>query len=470
MKKYIIIISVACLLITNACKKFVEGEDLSPNQPLTATNASLLVTSEIAVMSSYTGQLSRTSSILIQHSSGTLDIMLGPERYNLNEQDNLNDWYTLYSSCMVNIDALRKQAGDANPHFRGIANILMAMTIGVTTDLWGDVPYSKALKGASNNTADFNPLFDKQKDVYDAIQLMLDNAILDLAKSESSNVTLPGTSDILFGGDVKKWTAIAHLLKARYTLHLSRRNASAYATALTHLQNAYTAGLTSSANDLNALFGKNAQEYNQWYNFVQVSRNGYIKMGANLVDIMRNYNDPRLDFYCGRDVNDSITGSTPGSENTDASDAGAYFASDNSPLPMVTFVEAKFIEAECKLKTGDKAGAATAYNDAVKAHIALVTAAPAPTDYVNNYASATSSSINDTMVMTQKYISSFTQIETYNDWRRTGLPVLTPIDVSMRNPAATGIPRRLPTPLDERIYNSNATVVQDIMKPVWWDE
>ena len=97
MKKYLIIISIACILITNACKKYVEGEDLSPNQPLSATNASLLVTSEIAVMSSYTGQLSRTSSILIQHSSGTLDIMLGPERYNLNEQDNLNDWYTLYS-------------------------------------------------------------------------------------------------------------------------------------------------------------------------------------------------------------------------------------------------------------------------------------------------------------------------------------------------------------------------------------
>jgi len=68
--------------------------------------------------------------------------------------------------------------------------------------------------------------------------------------------------------------------------------------------------------------------------------------------------------------------------------------------------------------------------------------------------------------MTQKYIAMFTQPEVWSDWRRTNLPALTP------NPDATigEIPRRFPTCIDERLYNSNAEVVGDITLPVWWDE
>jgi hypothetical protein len=68
--------------------------------------------------------------------------------------------------------------------------------------------------------------------------------------------------------------------------------------------------------------------------------------------------------------------------------------------------------------------------------------------------------------MNQKYICMFTQPEVYADWRRTGFPKLTPNP----NGITSGIPRRLATSLDERVNNPNATVVQDVMKPVWWDQ
>jgi hypothetical protein len=66
--------------------------------------------------------------------------------------------------------------------------------------------------------------------------------------------------------------------------------------------------------------------------------------------------------------------------------------------------------------------------------------------------------------MNQKYIALFTQLEVYNDWRRTGFPTLT-----KATGAVTEIPRRMPNVLTERLYNSNATLVSDMSVPVWWD-
>jgi hypothetical protein len=60
----------------------------------------------------------------------------------------------------------------------------------------------------------------------------------------------------------------------------------------------------------------------------------------------------------------------------------------------------------------------------------------------------------------------FGQVEAYADWRRTNLPALTP----NASGVIPSIPRRLPTVIDERLYNKNAVVISDITLPVWWDQ
>ena len=121
------------------------------------------------------------------------------------------------------------------------------------------------------------------------------------------------------------------------------------------------------------------------------------------------------------------------------------------------------MEAEANLGT-DKAGAATAFNEAVIAHITKVTGAAPSSGYIAANASETSSTITLEKVMNQKYISLFTQLEVYSDWRRTGFPTLT-----KATGATIEIPRRLPNILEERQYNGNATIVSDMSIPVWWD-
>ena len=75
----------------------------------------------------------------------------------------------------------------------------------------------------------------------------------------------------------------------------------------------------------------------------------------------------------------------------------------------------------------------------------------------------TSNSLN--MIMLQKWIAMFTQPEVWSDWRRTGIPNLTPnpqgvIDV---------IPVRYPSEQRERNNNPNAIVISNLITPVWWD-
>ena len=68
--------------------------------------------------------------------------------------------------------------------------------------------------------------------------------------------------------------------------------------------------------------------------------------------------------------------------------------------------------------------------------------------------------------MNQKYLSSFLQIENWNDWRRTGYPALVkPVGV-----VTSEIPRRLPYPDDERLYHSdNMPAGLTITNRGWWD-
>ena len=134
-------------------------------------------------------------------------------------------------------------------------------------------------------------------------------------------------------------------------------------------------------------------------------------------------------------------------------------------MPLVTYAEAKFIEAEAQFRAGDKTKAAAAYNVAIKASILKMTGA-ANVAYETLNASETNLTITLQKIMTQKYIAMFTQPEVWADWRRTNIPALTP----NANAAVAGIPRRFPTAQSERLYNTKVTVESNILAPVWWDK
>ncbi|MBK6930563.1 MAG: SusD/RagB family nutrient-binding outer membrane lipoprotein [Saprospirales bacterium] len=457
-------VALLLLLGSASCSKFVDGYEVSPNSP-TETNPALLTTViQVATFSHFTGQFARHASIMTQQCAGTQAQYEDLANYAILEGDNNNEWKSHYSA-ITDCDILIDLAGDANPYYRGIAKVLKAMNLGLTTDLWGDVPNREAGQGL-NGEAYFHPAYDAQETVCQDIQTLLAGAITDLSKEAGANTLLPGLDDLIFNGDASQWIITAHVLRARYENHLSKRDPAGSATrALAAIDAAIAAGLDGAVDDCMAVFPGDGNSLNQWYAF-QNDRGDYIKMAQGFVVWLKSINDPRLNFYAAPDVNGEITGTPLGSTVTTSSDVGAFFASTDSPAPLVSYVEARFIEAESALRAGNKPRAANAHNEAVKAHIKQVTGADAPPGYIASQASETEGTITLEKIMTHKHTALFTQFEVYNDWRRTNIPALSPNP----NAAIAGIPRRLPTPSDERLYNTNAPVISDILKPVWWDE
>lgn len=463
MKKIISVLIAISLLTTTGCKKFVDGYDESPNSPSAVTPQLLLSNAQVAYFSTMNGQLSRQSAILTQQVVGLEFQAKDVNDYQIDENTNGNEWDVIYTNGLVNLKQLYTQAGTKNPYYQGISRILTAMFLGTASDLWGDIPNKEAVNGLEGTV---NPAYDKQEDVIKDIQLYLSEAITLLSKAEAENAILPGTDDLIFSGNIDAWKATASVLKARYYNRLSKRDAGGSAdNALTALTDAYAAGFTSNASNCNANFGTNSNEYNQWYAYTKVDRRGYIRMGSMVTDTLNAMNDPRLDFYALPDDSGNYSGSDVDEGSTTVSDIGNYLAKQNASFPLVSFVEAKFIESEAKLRKSDAAGAASAFNDAVKASIQQVTSADADTSYIAAYASETATSINLEKIMWQKYLSLFGQIETYNDWRRTNFPKLK-ANANANDPI---VPRRLPTVLDERLYNSKSPKITDIRLPVWWD-
>jgi hypothetical protein len=462
MKKIFVPILLAVLLSVLSCERFVEGWDDSPNTPTKATAPLLLSETEVATFMYYTGQLARTPSIFIQHVAGTDFQMIDIAGYTLLEGDNVNEWEGIYTNCLMNEQLLIDDYGDPNPYYAGIAKILKAMALGLLTDLWGDVPNREALKGLTGvSTVELNPHFDSQETVIQDIQALLSDGISDLSRPAGDNVITPGTDDYIFEGDPDAWINAAWIIKARYANRLSKKDATGSATdALNFLSN-----VDPSMPDLMAIQGDEANEQNQWYAF-QLDRGNYIQMGEFFIELLKSINDPRLPYYALPNLEGEYTGTAKDDNSTNTSDWGPYAGtSGDTDLPLVTYFEAKFIEAEANLRLGHPDEAAAAYNDAVKASVLKVTGA-SDAAFEALYASEDGASITLEKIMTQKYIAMFTQPEAWTDWRRTNLPVLEP------NPdgAVTGIPRRFPTCRSERNYNSNAVVISNILTPVWWDE
>lgn len=337
-----------------------------------------------------------------------------------------------------------------------MSKVLLALNIAKATDLWNDVPFSQAFQG---NYGIIQPAYDSQESVYSQLQQYLSEAISDFALPASANAKLPADDDLIYKGDVSAWTKAAYTLKARFALRLTKRDGAVIAAnkALSYLA---AGGINSNAGDMNAVFSNAASSsWNQWYAFQQ-ARGGYIKMGKFFVDYLNSTNDPRLPFFAAPTTPTSgvYLGVATNGSNNGASDIGPGISGAGKPLGMVTFAEAKFIEAEAKLIIGD-ATAQVAFKDAVSASLL---------NYVgsvdNTFLTSVTSVVTLENIIQQKYVALFSNPEVYNDWRRTGFPTLVPNpDVS-----PSVIPVRMPTSSYERLYNPKATVVSNLTTKVWW--
>lgn len=447
MKKFsILFVAMAMVLGLVSCDKFFEGVNDNPNDPTDVTPDVILAGAQGNLAYSVGGDVSRFTSMLTQQATGATRQWTTYHRYTITETEFDNFWrFGMYGGALNDLYLLIEKAESADdPYFQyaGIAKVLMAYGLMINTDLFDDIPYSEAFLGTENLT----PAYDSQESIYTAVIQLLNDGKADL--DQAAAPISPGGDDLIYGGDVDMWTMTANVLLARAYIHLGNVSATNYGNALTALGTEGTDSYGSNGDDAEFPFGTSPTEQAPWFQFND--QRGDITHEGYMYDLMVSIGDPRLTGYIDTTGGGFLM--------------GPAYGSPNSSWPFATYVEAKFIEAEAAFQTGNLARAADAHNAAVTAGLdKWGISDPA---YLAAEASETAGTITLEKIMTHKYIGMFTSPEAYNDWRRTGIPALSPVTGA----TMTTIPVRMPYPLSENNYNPNVPAGKTLVDNVWWDQ
>ncbi len=438
---------VGTLALGSCSKQWLEDYQADETRPVDVPVSVLLPSAQADYSYAQGDVLPRLTSIFMQQMTGTDRQSAAHNRYAQIGESDFDVVFSTngYSGGMMDLQLIIDKANDQGaPHYSGVAKIMMAQYLGLFTDVWGDIPFAEALKGADN----LNPAYESQEAIYGHIQRLLTEGATECGAA-SSNLT-PGSDDYYFGGDMGMWIKHAWSLKARYYNHLSKTSVFDGDAVLNAMANGYM----SSADDAEQPFGSSRTSSNPWYKFTKEDREGYITQYGFMYDAMTAASDPRLDFYRSSD-----------------STGMPYYGSPTSTLPICTYHELKYIEAEVKMGKNDAAGARAALVDAITANMDKIGVSAADRDA---YLATLPATVDMETIMYEKYIAMFSQVEAWTDWRRTGYPGITVY------PGAnlTEIPRRMPYPESERLYNDNfinlSTPEQQFgvgtANRLWWDK
>lgn len=475
-------IAVASLLpvaLLGGCNDWLNGTGLTtnPNNPVKTGANQLFIGVTVTQTVAQTGDLARLFSMWMQSMAGTDRQYIPLANYTFDEDAFSSDWSAVYTGGgLIDLRAIQAQKlADGDTAYVGVAKVMEALTIGTAADVWGDIPYREAVGTA------LTPHLDPQQQVFSDIQAQLDTAILYL-QCTSPTCAGPGPNDLFYNGDLTKWAALAHTLKARFFMHVTPQDPSGYASALAEAQ----LGISDTSGNFTSYQSTAPTEQNLWFQFMQLQRQGYMSDGARLVDMLVGAPAPVILATEGKPINgkaqpvvfitqpadpralqyytmiDSVKadsshvfflrGAPPEGGNgtwsqLDSARAGAPIGA-GFRQPIVTFAENELIIAEAALHAGDQATAIAAYNAERASQGVPAWAGGAIT-------------LND--IITEKYIADFQEIEVWNDWKRTCLPALTPA-------VPSGIPGRLLYALSAE-RNANPNIPPPDQQPARnWDQ
>ncbi len=213
------------------------------------------------------------------------------------------DWASYYS-ILRNVDEMYNKAVEMELEFhQGVGLVIKSYVFGLITDLWGDAPYSQALKGELGGADNIKPAFDRQEDIYAGILADLETANTLLSGSQGDYEGISPIQDVILAGNVLRWRTFANSLALRYYMRLSEKvpaTAEAGIEKIVGDPEGYPIILTATE-DVNMEY-PGASTADSWPTntvFGQLEQGSYrrLKMCATLVDTMQKLNDPRLELW-----------------------------------------------------------------------------------------------------------------------------------------------------------------------------
>jgi hypothetical protein len=425
-------------------------------------------------------------STMIQHLSSTAGYWSGDKYFRSDQYANAL-WDRYYPDVIKEIEDIRAQLtseGNSGSEM-GMLRILRVFAFTRLTDIYGDIPYSEAGQGYINGI--LKPKYDAQQDIYMDMLKELEAAVAQIGAS-----TTMGSSDLIFQGNTTKWKAWGNSMMLRLAMRLTKADS---ATAKAWAEKAVAAG-TMTSNDHIAMVqhtdgpaGINKNGHGEVW-----QADGNARMSKTFMDWMSD--DPRLTVLAQRTSDGStavadLIGMPNGSDGNSIPDNSIY-ASLNDDLkgvdvPMVfhSYAEVRLLKAEMAFRGWSVPGdAKTHYEAGVKAAMQMLgtiypkTTAISDAQVATYLAAKPYDAARGWEMISEQYWAAtlLNEYESFNNWRRTGYPTLTPVNYDGNVTGGT-IPRRLIYPVSEQNTNGDnysAAVARqgadNFTTRIWWDK
>lgn len=464
------------------------------------------------------------AACMIQHLSST-SIFYPGDKYTYNASDNSAYWEQNYASTGVATSAVQDivevlthlKADTSQTNLYNIARIFRVFMFQRMTDIYGDCPYSESGLGYISGIT--TPKYDRQQDIYADLLHELQDAAGKLDPNRKNTV---GPSDILYGGDPVEWKKFAYSEMLRLAMRMLKVDPT---SAQKWAQTAVAGGVMDNVADNAAYTHINYTTGSPTVNGIGmvllVLDPNSTRLSQSFVNYLVSTGDPRLPYFgtvCTTPSSpDSLGNNDPaiqlgqpnGYDNaggsTDIKQAPGYpgdqngysivnrntFARFDAPTYYLTYAETALLESEAVVRgwiTGDAAAfyisGVTAAMQQMGQMAGMEGSNPAPLPGISDGAIAAYLSANPfnpadaiNQINSQYWVATFMdEFEAWSNWRRTGYPLLAPVNYTLNVTGGT-IPRRMTYSTSE--YSANAANYKaavanlsggdKMTSRVWWD-
>ena len=359
-----------------------------------------------------------------------------------------------------------------------IIELLTAYSYQNLVDIFGNVPYSKAL-----DIENLHPSYDDAAAIYQDLINRVTAAVSILDVNYGSF----GSADLIYGGNVLNWIKFGNSLKIKLGITLADVNPT---LAKPTVEAAALADIFESSDDNATLQYLAAIHTNPIYvDVVQSGRDDFVPANT-IVDLMNDLSDPRRGFYFtltdtsteANVVKMGYVGGIYGASNpfSQYSHIAQDIIAPDFPGILLTYDEILFYLAEAAARGFTVGGTAQQfYDEAITASVLWWggTAAEAA-NYLASpdvaYSSAGSGATWKEKIGTQEYIAFYTRgLEGWTTWRRLDYPRF---EIAETIDSEDDIPTRFTYPINEQTLNSvnykaaAAAIGEDeLTTKIFWD-
>lgn len=452
MKKYLIIFTVAFLFASCSDDEKYERLNQDPKNP-TQVSEDFLFTSAAVSLGDFLASPNVNINIfrfVSQYLTATTYV--DEPNYDLtNRNIPQSQWSEIYRDVLLDLDDAKGYINDNSDLSQsekdariGQIEVIQVYAWQVLVDTFGDIPYNEALQAETNTL----PAYEDDAVIYEDLieRLQAASALL------NSGQGFVGP-DVIFGGDMSKWSKFNNSLQLRLAMRISDSNPNLSKSAA---EDAASKGVFTGNQD-NAIIAYQSSPPNTnplWEDLVQSGRSDYVAANT-IVDIMNDLEDPRRTYYFDQNLGDGVyEGGIYGSQNpfSGSTHIGEAFRDPTHAGIYLDFAEVSFhLATASELNYNVFGDAETHYNNAITASMnyAGIDDQDAIDAYLSKPNVSYDPSNSNTLIGTQFWIAMFDNpLEGWSTWRKYDEP-------NLNLPGSTGnpVPVRYTYPVNEQNLN-----------------